>query len=145
VLKGKVKEKSDRTCWMEFRDGFEVELRHLPDRLWFQIQDKSKVRGFNRSTHVPEEKTDREKLYRLFADATIVNWRGLTATVLSTMLDMDVYPDEVPYSPEDAFELVYSCREFDNWVMVNAQDLAIFEAERQERERKNSRPSPDEH
>jgi hypothetical protein len=108
MLKGNIKEKSDRTCWMEFRDGFFIELRHLPDRRWFQIQDKSKVHGFNRITHLPEVKTDREKLYRLFADATIVNWRGLTADVLRTMVDMGSYPEEeVSYTPEDAFELVY--------------------------------------
>lgn len=138
MLKGKILEESSRTVWAEFKPGFQVEIKYSPRGKLGKIYEQATVKewdpkGFMKST------VDSKKLYELMAKDLMVGWRGLTPGILRTMVDMESYPDsEVPYSAEDAAELLEKAYDFDGWVQKITTDLEIFEAARRAAETKNS-------
>lgn len=138
MLKGKIKDDSQRTCWAEFKDGFQVEIKYSPRGKLQKIYEQATTRewdpkGFSKNS------IDAKKLYELMAKEIVVNWRGLTPDILRKMVDMEKYPDgEIPYSPDDAVELLEKAYDFDTWVQKITTDLEIFEASRRAAETKNS-------
>ncbi len=139
MLKTIINEESTRTVWAEFKDGFCVEIRYSPRAQIKRMVERCQVREYDRATHLPKERIDHAKLYDAISREVIVNWRGLTPAVLRTMVDLKETPtEEIPYSPEDAAELLARAYDFDFWVQQVAADLEYFEAARRASETKKS-------
>lgn len=131
MLKGKIKDKSALTVWVEYRDGFEVELRYVPRPEFQKLRKRCSVRKWDPKTHQQVEEVEDTKLWRAMAEGLVVNWKGLTPTVLSAMADMTEYPTvEVPFSVDDCEELLSKCYDFDVWVQSTCTEMALFDAAR---------------
>jgi predicted RND superfamily exporter protein len=141
MLKGKIKDRSTKTVWVEFRDGFQVEIRYTPLGLAQSLVENSIVTRLDTKTMVETTERDNEKFYLALATEALVGWRGLTPEVLRKMVEMeeDDYPaEEVPYSIEDAVELLAKAYDFNKWVQRIAATLECFQIERRAAETKNS-------
>jgi len=129
MLQGRIKEKSARTIWAEYRDGFRVELRYVPREHLRRISERCKVSDWDKRTHQSTEKSDGRKWAKEFAKDVFVNWEGLTPEVLKTLVEMDEYPTtDTPFSVEDAEEILFHAYDFDLWAQQLSADLAAFVA-----------------
>ncbi len=139
MLKGKIKDRSDRRVWAAYRDGFQLEIRHTPRAHSQSIADRAKKEEWDNAIGAYAPSIDKEKYYQLIAAEVIMDWRGLTPEVLRTLVDMESYPDaEVPYSQEDAAELLAKVQGLDVWVQTLARNLDHYEQQRRAAEIKNS-------
>lgn len=140
----KIKDKSDRTVWAEFGDGFEVEVRHVTQSERNRMRDSSGKREWDPKTHKRTDEFDRDAFYRKFSDRAVVTWTGLTGNLLRKWVDMEEYPDgEVPHSQEVAAALMLGFGAFDEFVTMVSGDLEAAEAMRTATVVKNSLPTPD--
>jgi len=139
MLKGNIKDHSGKTVWAEYKDGFEVEIRYLPRGALNRILEDSKKKTWDPAAAIFLEKRDDGRFYQLVAERILVNWRGLKPEVLKKLVDMESYPEtEVPFSVEDAAELLEKAYELDLWVQRIATNLEYYEATRRAAEEKNS-------
>lgn len=139
----RIKDKSERTVWAEFGEGFQIEIRHITQAEFRRMRERSKKRGWDPKTHRQIEDIDTEKFYGEFAEKAVINWSGLTGDLLRKWVDMDEYPEgEVSYTQEKAAALLLGFGRFDEFVTLLCQDLEAAEAGRKAAEAKNSPPSP---
>lgn len=123
----KVRQKSDRTMWAEYRDGFMVCLRHVTREELRKMVKRATVSGWDSKTHQAKEDVDPEK-YAKELSSLIVDWKYLTPDVLRSMIDLKEYPDDNPYSARDAEALVKDAYDFDAWVQTTVTNIDIFAA-----------------
>jgi hypothetical protein len=139
MLKGNINLKSERKIWVPYKGAFEVEIRHIPRDHSRQISQACQKREWDVDTAQYLTALDKEKFYDVLSREVLTNWRGLTPDVLRMLVDMKKYPEsEVPYSPEDAAELLQRVEGFDVWVQNIARNLDHYEADRRAGETKNS-------
>lgn len=144
MLKGKIQKNVSRSTWAEYGDGIRVEIRYLSQDALRELRAKAVKRSWDPKTHRQVEEVDNEKFYELYAEATIVNWEGLTGDKLRGMIPMAEYPEgNVPFTAEDAAALMLNCQSFDQFVTYMATELEAHEAARKAAEVKNSQPSHD--
>jgi hypothetical protein len=138
MLKGKIKDTSDKKVLAEFRDGFKVEIRYTPRGRVQRIVEESMVTEMDPRTFTQKTRRDNDKFFTLMATEIVIGWSGLSAKVLRSMIEMEDYPDELPYSIEDAAELLAKAYDFDAWVQNIATHLECFDTARRAAETKNS-------
>ena len=125
-----------KTTWVEFPglDGFEVELANLSRKELVALRKKCTQNKFNRKTRAFEESLDDEKFVKEFTESTVKNWRGLKLSYLEDLLLVDLSGQdskaELPYSDENAQQLVENSSEFDNWLNEVVFDLDNFRSDR---------------
>ncbi len=139
LLKGKIEKFSSRTAWVQYKETFELEIRLMTRAHGAEILESCQVRTWNPSTASYMVTVDGDKYYEAIGRDIVRNWRGLTPEILRTLVDMKEYPaEEVPYSPEDAAELLSKANGLDQWVQNVAKNMEFFEAARRAAETKNS-------
>jgi hypothetical protein len=137
---------SSKTTWVEFPglDNFEVELANLSRKELLAVRKRCTENKFNRKTRGFEESLNDDKFVKEFTEATVKNWRGLKLAYLEDLLLVDISkesPDtELPYSGENAQQLVENSSEFDNWLNEVVFDLDNF---RSTEPRKNTKKVDD--
>jgi hypothetical protein len=81
-----------------------------------------------------------------FTSATVKNWKGLKLKYLEDLVLVDLKgqsPEaEMPYSSENAKELVENSTEFDNWLNEVVFDLENFRTQVQEEVKKETKNIP---
>ena len=113
---------SSKTTWVEFPglDGFEVELANLSRKELLALRKRCTENKFNRKTRGFEESLNDEKFVVEFTEATVKGWRGLKLKYLEDLVLVDLAGQDVdsqmPYSVENAQQLVENSSEFDNWL-----------------------------
>jgi len=123
---------SSKTTWVEFPglDNFEVELANLSRKELLAVRKRCTENKFNRKTRGFEESLNDEKFVKEFTESTVKNWKGLKLSYLEDLLLVDISkesPDtELPYSEENAQQLVENSSEFDNWLNEVVFDLDNF-------------------
>lgn len=137
MLKGR--KQTERTVWVEYKDGFELEVRYSNRDRAREFLTRCTIQEWDVATRQFREKVDNKKYARLLAEEVIANWRGLTPPVLKQMVLLDEYPEiEVPFSVDDAEWLLNEAAGFDLWVQQVSHEIAIFNAVRRSEEVKNS-------
>jgi hypothetical protein len=143
-MKLSIKQKSERTVWAEFGDGFEVEIRHVTQSEKRRLAESNSTRGWDPKSHKRQDGLDQEQFYAAFAARAVVGWRGLTGELLRKWVDMEEYPEgDVPYSPDAAAALMLGFGRFDEFVTLVSGDLEMAEAARKAALVKNSPPTLD--
>jgi len=123
---------NSKTTWVEFPglDDFEVELANLSRKELLALRKRCTENKFNRKTRGFEESLNDEKFVKEFTEATVKNWRGLKLVYLEDLLLVDLKGQEedslLPYSYENAQQLVENSSEFDNWLNEVVFDLDNF-------------------
>jgi len=126
-----------KTTWVEFPglDGFEVELANLSRKELIALRKRCTQNKFNRKTRAFEEVLDDDKFVKEFTDATVKKWKGLKLKYLEDLVLVELGSNEpesmLPYTEENAQQLVENSNEFDNWLNEVVFDLEHFRSAEQ--------------
>ena len=126
-----------KTTWVEFPglDGFEVELANLSRKELIALRKRCTQNKFNRKTRAFEEVLDDDKFVKEFTDSTVKTWKGLRLKYLEDLVLVELGNNEpesmLPYSQENAQQLVENSNEFDNWLNEVVFDLEHFRSTEQ--------------
>jgi hypothetical protein len=122
-------------------DGFFVDICYISRERMLKLRQQALEAKFNRHTRQREETVNMEKFNELYVEAVIKGWRGLTYKVLAVLLPV-AYDEadankEIPYSKEDAVELLKNSSIFDQFISDAVNNFENFEKDRKEEEIKN--------
>tara|TARA_B110001454_G_C12403914_1_gene302141 strand:+ start:80 stop:529 length:450 start_codon:yes stop_codon:yes gene_type:complete len=126
-----------KTTWVEFPglDKFEVELANLSRKELIALRKRCTSNKFNRKTRAFEEVLDDDKFVKQFTDATVKSWKGLKLSYLEDLVLVELGSNEptslLPYTIENAHQLVENSNEFDNWLNEVVFDLEHFRSAEQ--------------
>tara|TARA_R110000803_G_scaffold98881_1_gene166969 strand:+ start:569 stop:1018 length:450 start_codon:yes stop_codon:yes gene_type:complete len=124
-----------KSTWVEFPglEGFEVELANLARKELVALRKRCTTNKFNRKSRAFEESLDDTKFVKEFTSATVKGWKGLKLIYLEDLLLVDLkgkdIESELPYSDDNAQQLVENSNEFDNWLNEVVFDLENFRTE----------------
>lgn len=122
-------------------DDFYVSVCYIGRDKLTKIRNQSLVYKFNKRTRQREEEVDSDKFLELYSNAVIKGWRGLTVGKLGKLLPIDTTKmdkeEEVPYSADDALELLKNSPIFDQFITDTLNDFEVFERNANEVEEKN--------
>ena len=95
---------------------------------------------------ISTETLDDEKFITEFTEATVKGWKGLKLKFLEDLVLVDLkgqeLEEELPFDLENAKQLVENSNEFDNWLNEVVFDLENFRTEKQEENKKETKPIP---
>ena len=126
-----------KTTWVEFPglDGFEVELANLSRKELVALRKRCTTNKFNRKTRAFEESLDDDKFLVEFTNATVKGWKNLKLKYLEDLVLVELGSNEpnslLPYTDENAQQLVENSNEFDNWLNEVVFDLEHFRSAEQ--------------
>lgn len=122
-------------------DNFFVSLSYLSRDKLLKIRNRSLVIKFNKRTRQREEEVDNDKFLEEYAREVIRGWKGLTLRELSRLMPIETsnanLDEEIPYSEEEALELLRNSPTFDQFITDCMNDFEIFEREKSEKQEKN--------
>jgi len=122
-------------------DGFLVKLSYVGRDKLMKIRNRALVFKFNKRTRQREEEVDNDKFLEEYSREVIRGWKGLTIRELARILPIDTagadMTKDVPYSEEDALELLKNSTIFDQFVTDCMNDFEIFERDAIEVSEKN--------
>ena len=137
-----------KTTWVEFPglDGFEVELANLSRKELIALRKRCTQNKFNRKTRAFEEVLDDDKFIKEFTEATVKSWKGLKLSYLEDLVLVELGNNEpesmLPYTDENAQQLVENSNEFDNWLNEVVFDLEHFRSAEQAKTKGQARAIP---
>ena len=126
-----------KTTWVEFPglDDFEVELANLSRKELVALRKRCTTNKFNRKTRAFEESLDDDKFLTEFTNATVKGWRGLKLKYLEDLVLVELGTNDgntlLPYTNDNAVQLVENSNEFDNWLNEVVFDLDHFRSAEQ--------------
>jgi hypothetical protein len=126
-----------KTTWVEFPglDGFEVELANLSRKELVALRKRCTTNKFNRKTRAFEESLDDDKFLKEFTSATVKSWKNLKLAYLEDLVLVELGTNDgntlLPYTIENAEQLVENSNEFDNWLNEVVFDLDHFRSAEQ--------------
>jgi len=130
---------------VEFPDieGFIVKLVYLGRDDLMKIRNTSLTYKFNKRTRQREEEIDNDKFIEEYSRRAIKGWEGLKVKSLPKLLPVDISSmdpnEDVPYSEEDALDLLKNSTVFDQFVTDAMNDYEQFSIAKKESDVKNSR------
>jgi len=122
-------------------DGFVVDVCYIGRDKRAKIRNQSLEMKFNKRTRSREEEVNLDKFLELYTEAVVKGWSGLTVRKLGDLMPIDMTGmdpnEEIPYSPEDALELIKNSTLFDQFVNDTIENFEINEDEAKAEEEKN--------
>lgn len=109
-------------------EGFKVNLAFLSRETLVSIRKKSTKTTFK--NRQPVEELDDKLFLKLYVAAAIKGWTGLKFAYLNELAPADIDPKDaeklVPYSEDNALELMQASSNFDAFVTETVSDLSAF-------------------
>jgi hypothetical protein len=138
------KKRVEKTVWVPVEGlGFEMLVRFLPRKELQKMLERATESTWSRQAGGNVDKINAEKLIREYA-AVIVDWReegepGIRRETYARMVNIDPeeYPEIIPCTGEYKVELLEEAYGLDGVVRQVSTDLARFQEQQQETERKN--------
>ena len=122
-------------------DNFYVSLAYLSRDKLVKIRNRALVIKFNKRTRQREEEVDNDKFLEEYSRSVIKGWKGLTLRELARILPIETsnadLDKEVPYTEEDALELLRNSTIFDQFITDCMNDFEVFENNKQSDSVKN--------
>ena len=134
---------TDKVTEVEFPDieGFTVNICYLSRDRLMKIRNGALVYKYNKRTRQREEEVDNDKFLEAYAEALIKGWRGLTIKALGQLLPIDTSKSdpkqEIPYTAEDALDLLRNSTIFDQFITDTLNDFDNFDKNAKEQQEKN--------
>lgn len=134
---------TDKVTEVEFPDieGFTVNICYLSRDRLMKIRNGALVYKYNKRTRQREEEVDNDKFLEAYAEAVIKGWRGLTIKALGQLLPVDTSKSdpkqEIPYTAEDALDLLRNSTIFDQFITDTLNDFDNFDKNAKEQQEKN--------
>ena len=122
-------------------EGFFIEVCYLSREELQKIRKKSSKVSWNKITRQREEEVNDDLFLKHYAEKAVRGWRGLQIKHLAEMLPVDLeganLDEDVPYTMDDALDLLRYSPDFDRFLGDVMNDLTIFAQEERESEEKN--------
>jgi hypothetical protein len=141
------KKRLEKTVWVPVEGlDFEMLVRFLPRKELQRMLERATESTWSRQAGQNVDRINNAKLLREYA-AVIVDWRqigaadtGLRRETFARMVNIDPeeYPSTIPCTEDYKVELLEEAYGLDAVVRQVCTDLARFQEEREELERKNS-------
>ncbi len=127
--------KLDMTRTVEVRPGTTITVRPLSKEEWRRM--RKRVRKVKGSEAVREDAAE-AAITDLLASA-VVGWDNMTSKVVGQLIPVDTskLPEQIPYTKQNVFALLWHSSEFYNLVNNETEDLAAFAEEDEESARGN--------
>lgn len=111
--------------------GFSVKLAYLSRPELEKIRKSVTKLELNKRTRAMEEVIDTEAYTKVLIKASVLDWKGFTLEHATKLLPVEIpegqsLEEEIPFSPEDAFDLVKNSPAFDEWLNGAIYDLDSF-------------------
>lgn len=125
-----------KSTWVEYPGlrGFEIEIANLSRPELIKLRKSCMYSKMDRKTRQPVQELDEDKFVERFTEATIKDWKGFKVKHLESLLVVDIAGEdpekEIPYTKEDAIDLVSNSAEFDTWLNEAVFDLDNFRSDR---------------
>jgi hypothetical protein len=103
------------------------------------MYEKARYRDWDKKTHTPIERENRDVLIRQLANNIILDWKGLTVETLGKIIPLmdGVDPKtEIAFSKDEAFLLLSNSIDFSAFVQNTIFDVQRFSSEEEETEKK---------
>jgi nicotinamide mononucleotide adenylyltransferase len=128
--------------WVQYQNTtFQIKVAYYGKPQMQRLFEEAKSTRINMRTLREEEDMDRFKFRKLYANAVIKDWKGLTVAVLRSLIVVGVngIPDstEIPCTPENREMLLENSLEFDQWLSSMTQRVETFNQQKREEEIKN--------
>ena len=111
-------------------EGFKLQLNFLSRETLVSIRKKSVRTTFSNRTRQPTEELDDKLFLKLYVAAAIKGWSGFKYSYLNQLAASNVspadYDKEVPYSEENALELMNASASFDAFISDTVSELSVF-------------------
>lgn len=108
--------------------GFVVSLSFLSREVLQTIRKKATKTTWKNRQQVDE--MNDELFLKLYAEATIKGWKGLTYAYLEQLAPVELGEQdlsvEIKYTPEDALDLLKASSQFDSFVSEQVSELGNF-------------------
>ena len=120
--------------WVEFKDGFELDLVFLPKVQLAALARKATKLAFDPKTHQRIEQVDDTALIRHFVTECVKGWRGLTIGIVVTLapvagdLSKLNMKEEIPFSVDAAIELMATAYDLERYVRDTVTDITVFQS-----------------
>lgn len=134
-----LREAENQGVWTESPwNGFCVRLAFPPRDRFNKLMNGTRRIVTNPATKRPEESVDEEAVSAVYAKNVILDWKGLTPEILSSLLSMTTdraktfytspkeIADGLPYTEADAKDLMLKSISFDRWVANFIAEPANF-------------------
>jgi hypothetical protein len=122
-------------------ENFIIQLVYLGRDELTKIRNSSLTYKFNKRTRQREEEIDNDKFLEEYSRRAIKGWSGLKVKNLPKLLPVDISSlngdDDVPYSEEDALDLLKNSTVFDQFVTDAMNDYEKFSISKRETDVKN--------
>lgn len=109
-------------------EGFKINLSFLSRETLVSIRKKSTKTAFK--NRQPVEELDDKLFLKLYVAAAIKGWTGLKFAYLNELAPSETDPKDaeklVPYSEDNALELMQASSNFDAFVTETVSDLSAF-------------------
>jgi len=121
-----------KTIEVEFPglDGFLVTLGYISREALQKLRREATKLGFDKKTRAPKEELDEELFTELYTKQTLLGWKGLKLKYLKELMVVDLgeFDEELelPYSEEQALDLIKNSTVFDTWVSQTILDISNF-------------------
>lgn len=108
--------------------GFFLNLSFLSRETLVNIRKKATKVTFKKNQ--PVEELDEALFLQLYVNASIKGWKGLKLEYINTLAPVDLsgqdLSEELPYSQDDALNLMKSSSDFDSFISNTVADLTNF-------------------
>lgn len=135
---------TERTVWAEFKNGFELEICHISKSELQKLAKRCTSLKFDAGSRGRTPQLDPDKFVPEFVRRVVRGWRGLTPTVLATLLpiSIDKIPEErrkepIKFSHAQMAVIMKNCYDVDVFLNEIATDLGSFRPDDFTEETKN--------
>lgn len=108
--------------------GFKIQVSFLARETLQKLRKKSTVTTYKQ--HQPVENVDDDLFLKLYVQAVIKGWSGLTLEYLEKLAPIDLKDMdrsmELPYSEEEALFLMKNSVDFDSFISKQVSELGNF-------------------
>lgn len=133
----------DTATWVAFPDleGFEVKIHYVTREDLLKIRNASLIKKFDKATRKQVEEIDNDRFVENYAKRAIAEWKGLKLGYLPQLLPVDLTGQDlessVPFSEEEALELLKNSPVFDQFISETLADLESFSVNQKQADSKN--------
>lgn len=113
---------------------FVVSLNYISRDEMAKLREKATKTKFKAGTRDPIQELDADLFLKLYVSTAVKGWKGLTLSRLAQLMVLkDDIPsskvdEEIPYTEENALDLVKNSKDFDIFVGESINDLTNFQS-----------------
>jgi hypothetical protein len=123
-------------------EGFVLQLQYLGRDDLTKIRNQCLSYKFSKQTRQREEVVDNDKFIEVYAQKAIKGWTGLKIKDLPKLLPVDISDKvgskDIPYTEEEALDLIRNSTVFDQFITDAMNDYEQFSISKRDTDAKNS-------